>query len=1356
MTTYTWTGAAQDDNFNNPANWSPRHVPSSADTVTINPAAALTLNVSATLANLITGADVTLTVNDNQTLQIGNGAATAKLTNGGTIQLNSGRAIAMVLDATTTTLSGGGTIEIMNRAIQASVAGQALENVNNTIAGFGALGNGTLTFVNGAAGVVDANQSGATLDINTGTIAAVNGGLLEAAAGGNLQIDSSVNNAIKGAIDANAGTVAFTNGKISGGTLAARDGGMFYDSGNVTLSALTLNGNLQVTDNADLTLLGSITNTGTLSENSRGTAIFVGPATGDGTVTLTGGGTMSLLNGLQASGAKDLLINVNNTIGGNANLGNGTALAIINQAAGTIDANNTALTVNIATSSLTNHGLVEATNGGALYLDSAVINAGTGNIAAAGGNVFLQDGSSVLGGTLSTSGGGKVIVTSGATLSVLNGVTNTGTVQIADYATAVLLGTITNIGTIAEAYVHSTGLLVGPATGAAGTVTLTGGGTVTLASSLQASQSGETLDNINNTINGYDLLGAGTNLAIINEAAGIIDSTAGITLNTGTATLLNHGLIEATTGGTLQIASAISNLGTGYIKAAGSDIYFTDGSSVSGGTLASSGGAEIIIASGGNPTVLDGTSGLTNTGTIRIVDYSSAILLGTIANLGTITESYVHDAGLLIGPATGSIGTVTLTGGGTVTLASSLQASQSGETLVNVNNTIDVVGNFNGEGLLGAGTNLAIINQAAGIIDANDGLTINTGSITLQNAGLIEASVAGTNVGSINIQTAIDNGASGQIDADGANIYLSLAAAISGGTLTGSGTGRFVIDGINNNALAILDGTTHAITNDAYIEVTDYDGLLIEGTFINNGTIHNDYVHGAGIVVGKNTVFTNNGTLQANQLNTTFGVGTKLTNDVSGTLTGGTYQASNATLSFSAPVVTTLSAGTVLDESNGAILFNGHDIFATLHTVQAGATLVIENGSYTGSQSLTNAGTLQLNGATYGVGKLVNQAGAAITGNGTIAASLTNSGLIDSTTGELDLTGSANSLGGTIAAAAGNFVGLGHSGGTTTLLAGAVVTASDLAVLYNSTLHLDAKLSFAGTLQLNGMVAVTGAALALSGLLHQRSDGSGQGTLASALTSTGTIQIDQGGTLSLTGGLANSGLILANGGLIDSHALTGGTLSIGASGLASLATAASAASTLAVLDTAGGALATNGTLTVTGDYNNTAAGTGNAYTPFAGITGTIDGQGAKLAIVGVQGTTITLVNGVKTITIASGGTAHFEIFNTGAAGSAALRGALETSVNGGSITGTALSGSGVTAGNFGAIAAGGHSGIYAIAYAGGPISGEAIHLASDFANVAGLTVDIVAKTAPATQSTLSAGQLHVASMPDPLVWHHFS
>ena len=112
----------------------------------------------------------------------------------------------------------------------------------------------------------------------------------------------------------------------------------------------------------------------------------------------------------------------------------------------------------------------------------------------------------------------------------------------------------------------------------------------------------------------------------------------------------------------------------------------------------------------------------------------------------------------------------------------------------------------------------------------------------------------------------------------------------------------------------------------------------------------------------------------------------------------------------------------------------------------------------------------------------------------------------------------------------------------------------------------------------------------------------------------------------------------------------------------------------------------------------------------------------------MDGTTITAVGGTDTITVAAGQTAHFEIKNTGGSTAALLRGALETSV-----TGTALSGSGVTAANFGPLAGGTASGVYAISYDGSSaLSGESIHIASDFANVAGITIDIVSSSATAT------------------------
>ena len=855
-------------------------------------------------------------------------------------------------------------------------------------------------------------------------------------------------------------------------------------------------------------------------------------------------------------------------------------------------------------------------------------------------------------------------------------------------------------------------------------MTLTGGGTVTLASGLGASQAGNTLVNVNNTIDGYGQLG-GTGLMLANRATGVIDSTSGLVLNVGTGTVVNAGLIEATTGN-LTVASAISNAATASLSAAGADIILQDGSSVTGGTLSSSGGGEIVVSSGSTLTTL---KNLTNVGTVLVSDYSTGILLGTITNPGLIAEQYVHGTGLLVGPGMGAAGTVTLTGGGTLTLASALQANQAGDTLVNVNNTID------GYDVLGNGTDLVVINDAAGVILAQSGdLYVNTGTVALQNAGLMQAGMSATGTGTLIIDTTVDNGASGQMDAAGANIILSNSAVIRGGTLTSSHGGSIVVE----TSLGVLDGTAHALTNDAYVEVTDYSAVQLEGTIINNGEIYNDYVHGRGILVASGTTLTNNGTLFSHDLNTSFGPRTVLTNDARGTLTGGTYVAQDSTLSFASPAVTEIAGNTVLEEDDGSILFGGKNVCQSLKGIPEGATFIVGDSTTTGSATLSNAGTLQLDNASYQFAKLTNEAGGVIDGNGGLIGTVVNDGTIDATTGELYINGASQSIGGTFA---GETIGFGNANlaSTITLLSSTVFDAANLEVVYNSTLDTKAKLTIGGTLTMDGQTTLTGSSVTLTGFLEALAQGNGQHMIASPLTSSGTIQVDGNATLNVTGGLANTGLITADGSFADTHALTGGSLAIGQSGAASLATAAAANSTLAVLDSAGGALTTNGTLTVTRDYDNSAAGTGNSYTPFAGVTGTIDAKGAALSVVGVDGTRITSVNGTQTITLAAGQTAHFEIRNAGPASATLLRGALETTVNGGSITGTNLTGSGVTAANFGARCGGAASRLLAKADGGGGLSGEAIHIASDFANVAGITIDIVAKP-PADAPVLSLAE----------------
>jgi hypothetical protein len=85
---------------------------------------------------------------------------------------------------------------------EASAAAK-LTNVNNTISGQGAIGNGALTLINQKYGIIDANNG--YLYLNTGTNTITNAGTLEATSGSVLLIESAVTNT--GTIEANGGTI---------------------------------------------------------------------------------------------------------------------------------------------------------------------------------------------------------------------------------------------------------------------------------------------------------------------------------------------------------------------------------------------------------------------------------------------------------------------------------------------------------------------------------------------------------------------------------------------------------------------------------------------------------------------------------------------------------------------------------------------------------------------------------------------------------------------------------------------------------------------------------------------------------------------------------------------------------------------------------------------------------------------------------------------------------------------------------------------------------------------------------------------------------------------------------------------
>jgi hypothetical protein len=201
---------------------------------------------------------------------------------------------------------------------------------------------------------------------------------------------------------------------------------------------------VDVEGNSSLTLKGTIVNDGAITLN--GVELEPGgspqlPATMliAGNVSLQGGGTITLrddidnigndhqgFNFIEGSGSGAVLRNFDNTIQGGGEIGAGD-LTLINQAGGVIDATfgapGSELTIDTAAHTIMNAGLMEATGGAELLINSALNNTGTVDAFGAGSMVHIaaaitNTGSLIAdGGSLTVDG----IVTGGGHATINNG-----------------------------------------------------------------------------------------------------------------------------------------------------------------------------------------------------------------------------------------------------------------------------------------------------------------------------------------------------------------------------------------------------------------------------------------------------------------------------------------------------------------------------------------------------------------------------------------------------------------------------------------------------------------------------------------------------------------------------------------------------------------------------------------------------------------------------------------------------------------------------------------------------------------------------------------------------------------------
>ncbi|MFZ1906205.1 MAG: hypothetical protein WAU56_12545, partial [Steroidobacteraceae bacterium] len=1257
------------------------------------------------------------------------------------------------------TIGGTGTINLNDSAARISIEGNGSTTLgaNVLIQGQGEIGTaiyggGTNVLTNN--GTITANAGTGTSLIlnspaNSGSV--TNNGILSASNSSTLVLATVINNAAGQIEAATSGVVQQGGVAINGGTINTSGGGVLQansSSGN-DLNGVTMNGTLDLTTiaNARERIINGLTLNGTVNVANGGILTFDSNNTTGGAQSLGGTATINLNDSnakisIEGNGATTLgsgiLIQGQGEIG-TAIYGGGTNVLTSN---GTITANagtGTSLTINAPgnSGSFVNNGTLEAQNGGTLVLSTNITNNTGSEIIAGTGSKVIQNGVT-LNGILDVAAGSLSAISSSN--NVFNAVTLTGNLDLTSVANAreQIFNTLTLNGAVNVANggiltlndASTTGniqSLLGNATvnlnDSGARISIEGNGTTTLGANVLIQGQGEI---------GTSIYGGGTN-TLVNNGTITANAGAGTTLridppaNSGSVT--NNSILSAVNGSTLALASTINN--AGQIDATSAGVVQQLGVSLNGGTINTSGGGVLQANTSGNNylngVTLNGTIDLTTVTNSRERIVNGLTLNGAVnvANGGILTFDSANTTG----------GAQDLGGTATINLndpAARISIEGNGSTTLGANVLIQGEGQI-GIAIYGGGVNVLTNN---GTITANAGagtsLTINppanSGSVT--NNGILSASSSSTLV----LASAINNTAAGQIEALAGSVVQQSGVQITGGTLGTTGSGTIDPNTSSNNVLSnvtlagtlglgVIGGAREQIINgltlNGAIDVTNNGiltlnpGVTIGGagtinlndssariSIEGNGTTTlgaNVLIQGQGLIGtalygGGNNALTNNGTITANAAGGTLTIatpansGTFINNNVLSASGGGILALSSSITNTAAGQIEALAGGVV--QQLGVTLAGG-----TLSSAGSG-DLQVNTSSNNFLNNVTLAGTLDLTSIANSRERIVN----GLTLNGTI--NVANGGIL--TFDGINTTGGSQTIGGTGTISLNDSSISIEGNGSTTLGAGVVIQGQGEIgnALYgggnNALTNQGSIIGTGGTLTINP--PANSGTFTNNGLVQAAS--SGTVTVNPVLLGTGTLQVTGTGQLNLSSsGVNNTGVLLANG----SNA---GSLNVGSQNLI-----------------------------VSSDYNNANFGVGNAFNARANVAGAglIEAGGnAAQAITGAD-----VTNGGTTSATLTIGNVHvgasnyaYQIANTGSSGPS-LRGAIQTSVNGASITDSRLSGSGVAASNYNTGGPGSSTTPYDVVFTASgagalaPLSGQAVNLASNFANIPNQKLNIV-------------------------------
>ncbi|MDB6126983.1 MAG: hypothetical protein JWM35_879 [Verrucomicrobia bacterium] len=832
--------------------------------------------------------------------------------------------------------------------------------------------SGTIT-VTGASSIVYLHSL-----INNGVLNALNGGVLQftgastttanlgtvnLASGGRALLNNTIDNTAATLAAPTGGQYELYGGTISNGTVA--NGALSFTNSGGTLSNVSLLGNFAMPGSTSVTFTNGTAFTGTT-----GTLGNYSQITWNQNTTLSG---------------KSITFGSGGGAYGTIYVGNGNSFTADSATTLTGDI----YVYGTTSSSITNQGTINQTNGSGYFYAPTATNASGGTITVSGGSSLYfgyyggETTTNAAGGTITANGAGSIVylhsIINNGTLNALNSgvlqftgasttTANLGSVTLASGGRALLnnaidntsatlaaptggvyelyAGTITNgtIGAGALTFTNSGGTLSNVSY--TGNFTMPGSTSVTFTNGTAFTGATATLGNYstlgwnqNTTLTGknvtfgtstgaYAMIYVGTGYTFTSDSASTLSGDVYIYGSTG-STLINQGVFNQTNG-------------SGYF-------YAPTATNASGGTITASGGASLYFGYYNGETTTNAAGGtITANGTNSIIYLHGLINNGTLNALNNGVLQFTGTS-----TTTANLGSVTLASGGRALL----------------NNTID-----NTSATLAAPTG-GMYELYAGTINngsiAAGGLTFTNSGGTLSNVSFLGNFVmpGGTSVTFTN-GTAF-TGATATLG-NYSQIYWNQVGTLTGKTVTfGSGGGAYATIYVGNG-----DSFTNAstLTGGLYLYGTTGSTLINQGTM--NYTSGTGYFYGPTVTnaAGGNITASGGASLYFGYYNgesTSNASGATITSSGSGSTiylhninNQGSLVANNSgVLTFTGTGLTTADLGSISLASGGRALLNGNldNTAATLNALIGGSFELyggtIANGTVgAGGLNFTNSG----------------------------------------------------------------------------------------------------------------------------------------------------------------------------------------------------------------------------------------------------------------------------------------------------------------------------------------------------------------------------------------------------------------